>query len=393
MLRRLWLVFAQTATVAVALLFVLTTLRPDLLPGAAGSRGDGVVTLQQVEPRPAATPAGAQQPANAAHVASYSEAAKRAMPAVVNIYTSKEVRFRHPMVDDPLFRRFFEDQMPQSQRQTSLGSGVIVSPQGYVLTNHHVVDGADDIQVQLADGRRFAAKVRGTDPDTDLAVLKAEGNDLPAMTLGNPDGVQVGDVVLAIGNPFGLGSTVTLGIVSALGRNQLGINRLEDYIQTDAAINPGNSGGALVDADGHLIGIPSSIFSRTGGSMGIGFAVPVSIARSVMEQIIAGGEVSRGWLGVELQEMTPELAESFGLKKATGVVVVRALPGGPAERSGVRGSDIIVEVAGKRVDDRPSLLLRVASIAPGTKVPLKVLREGAEKTLDIEVGKRPKNVR
>jgi serine protease DegQ len=378
------LTFAQVTTVGVALLFVATTLRPDLVSGPASRPPNAVVTVQQVgEPA-----AGAAPRAN-----SYSEGARRAMPAVVNIYTSKERRSRHPMADDPLFRRFFGEGLPPSHRQSSLGSGVIVSSQGYILTNLHVIDGADDIEVVLADGRRLAAKVRGTDPDTDLAVLKAEGTQLPAITLGDAERLQVGDVVLAIGNPFGFGNTVTSGIVSALGRNHLGINRLEDYIQTDAAINPGNSGGALVDVDGNLVGINSSIYSRSGGSMGIGFAVPISIAKSVMEQIIEGGEVSRGWLGVELQSLTPELAESFGLAKPSGVLVSRTLAGGPADKGGIRDSDIIVELDGRRIDDRPTLVLRVAGIAPGKVVPLKVLRKGAEKTLDVEIGRRPANVR
>jgi len=384
MTRRLWLVFAQACTVSLGLLFVVMTLRPDLLP--AQVKGNVVLTQQAPAGGMAANPGEAVQ---AAQGAGYSGAAKRAMPAVVNIFTSKETKLRHPLMDDPTFRRFFGDSIPQAQRQSSLGSGVIVSPQGYVLTNHHVIDGADDIQLVLADGRRLRATVRGTDPDTDLAVLKAEGSDLPAITLGNPESLQVGDVVLAIGNPFGFGNTVTSGIVSALGRNQLGINRLEDYIQTDAAINPGNSGGALVDTAGNLVGINSSIFSRTGGSMGIGFAIPVSIAKTVMEQIIAGGEVSRGWLGVELQELTPEIAATFGLSDPAGVLVARALPGGPAQKAGLRDSDIIVELDGRRVEDRPALTLRVASLPPGKVVPVKVWRERAERTIDVEIGRRP----
>ncbi len=387
-LRRFWLLFAQACTVALGLLFVLTTLRPDLT--ASAPLGRVVVTQQVVSP--SGESPDKDLPRAAGRALTYSDAAKRAMPAVVNIFTSKESEFRHPLIDDPLFRRFFGGSPPHSRRESSLGSGVVVSAQGYVLTNHHVIDGADDIQLVLADGRRLKATVRGTDPDTDLAVLKAEGDDLPAITLGDPARVQVGDVVLAIGNPFGFGNTVTFGIVSALGRNQLGINRLEDYIQTDAAINPGNSGGALVDSEGNLIGINSSIFSRTGGSMGIGFAVPISIARSVMEQIIAGGEVSRGWLGVELQELTPELAESFGLKQTAGVLIARALPGGPAAKAGVRDSDIIVAVDGRRIEDRPALILSVASLAPGRVVPVKLWREGAETTVAVEIGRRPKTI-
>ena len=257
-------------------------------------------------------------PVSAPPVATFADAAKKAMPAVVNIYTSKEMRQRQPLVDDPMLRRYFPDlaeRLPR-QRATSLGSGVIVSPEGYVLTNHHVIEGADDIQLVLADGRRIGARVRGTDPESDLAVLKADGGTFPAITFGALDRVQVGDVVLAIGNPFGFGNTVTMGIVSALGRNHLGINRFEDFIQTDAAINPGNSGGALVDTAGNLIGINSTIYSQSGGSLGIGFAIPVSLARTVLEQIIKDGEVTRGWLGIEPQDVTAEVAQALALESA-----------------------------------------------------------------------------
>ena len=287
MLRRFWLIFAQACTLCLAALFVVTTLRPDLL-ARFGEKSGQVVLLQETS-TPVSTPT----------VASFSDAAKKAMPAVVNIYTSKEMRQRGALLDDPLLRRYFPDlaeRLPR-QRATSLGSGVIVSPEGYVLTNNHVIEGADDIQLVLADGRRIGARVRGTDPESDLAVLKADGENFPAITFGTLDRVQVGDFVLAIGNPFGFGNTVTLGIVSALGRNHLGINRFEDFIQTDAAINPGNSGGALVDTAGNLIGINSTIFSQSGGSLGIGFAIPVSLARTVLEQIIKDGDVTRGWLG------------------------------------------------------------------------------------------------
>ena len=270
MLRRIWLVFAQACTLCLAALFVVSTLRPDLLSRAA-DKSAPVVLLQETS-TPVVTPS----------VATFSDAAKKAMPSVVGIYTSKEMRQRGPLADDPLLRRYFPDlaeRLPK-QRATSLGSGVIVSAEGYVLTNNHVIDGADDIQIVLADGRRLGARVRGTDPESDLAVLKADGDNFPAITFGALERVQVGDFVLAIGNPFGFGNTVTLGIVSALGRNHLGINRFEDFIQTDAAINPGNSGGALVDTAGNLIGINSTIFSQSGGSLGIGFAIPVSLART-----------------------------------------------------------------------------------------------------------------
>src|SRR5436190_14014715 len=322
MLRRFWLLFAQVSTICIAALFVVATLRPDLLARVAGK--NNVVLMQEIAPA---------QPSP--KIESLADAAKKAMPSVVNIYTSKEVRQRNPLLDDPLLRRFFPGLGEgDTRRATSLGSGVIVSNEGYVLTNNHVIDGADDIQLVLADGRRLHATVRGNDPESDLAVLKAEGKDLPAITFGALDNVQVGDEVLALGNPFGLGNTVTHGIISALGRNHLGINRFEDFIQTDAPVNPGNSGGALVDSGGNLIGINSAIFSQSGGSQGIGFAIPVSLAKSVLEQIIRDGEVTRGWLGIEPQELTPELANALTGSGAEGVLIRGVMKSGPADRAG-----------------------------------------------------------
>ena len=330
MLRKFWLLFAQACTLCLAALFVVATLRPDLLPRLAG-KDNSVVLLREET-----TPAGVSG------AGSYSDAAKKAMPAVVNIYTSKAVRSRNPLLDDSTLRRYFPElaeRMPE-RRATSLGSGVIVAPEGYVLTNHHVIDGADDIEVVLADGRELHASVKGIDPESDLAVLKADGRDLPSITLGTMDRLQVGDVVLAIGNPFGFGNTVTLGIVSALGRNHLGINRFEDFIQTDAAINPGNSGGALIDTTGNLIGINSTIFSQSGGSMGIGFAIPVSLARTVLSQIIKQGEVTRGWLGVEPQSITREAAQALALARTDGVLVRALQRDGPADRAGIQVRDV-----------------------------------------------------
>jgi serine protease DegQ len=264
-----------------------------------------------------------------------------------------------------------------------------VSAEGYVLTNHHVVDGADDIQLVLADGRRIKARIRGVDPESDLAVLKADGERLPAITFGKLDNVQVGDIVLAIGNPFGFGNTVTLGIVSALGRNHLGINRFEDFIQTDAAINPGNSGGALVDAAGNLIGINSTIFSQSGGSLGIGFAIPVSLARNVLEQIIRDGVVTRGWLGIEPQEVTAEVAQALALDKPGGVVIRGLVRDGPAARAGVQLRDVVTEIDGKPTRDVPSLLARIAELPPGAPARVKILRDGRPVDVDVTVGKRP----
>ncbi len=384
MLRKFWLLFAQACTLVLAALFVVATLRPDLLPRFSGT--GNVVLLQQ-----AAGPAVPPAP-GAGGTASFAGAAKAAMPAVVNIYTSKEMRGRHPLLDDHLLRRYFPDlaQRMPPQRATSLGSGVIVASEGYVLTNHHVVDGADDIQLVLADGRRIAARVRGTDPETDLAVLKAEASGLPAITFGDLDAVEVGDAVLAIGNPFGFGNTVTSGIVSALGRTQLGINRYEDFIQTDAAINPGNSGGALVDAAGRLIGINSTIYSRSGGSMGIGFAIPVSLARDVLAQIIEKGEVTRGWLGVEPQDVDAAAARALALDRAEGVVIVGLQRGGPADRAGIRVRDVVVEVEGRPTHNTPTLLARIAQLPPGSSARVTVLRDGRPVAVDVTVGRRPR---
>ena len=378
-MRKLWLVFAQTATICLAALFVISTLRPDLLTG--NSRG-AVVTVKE----PQADAQGRVNPA------SFSEAARKAMPAVVNIYTSQEVkRQRHPFMDDPLFRYFFGEQ-PEAgpQRREGLGSGVIVSEQGYVLTNHHVVESVDQIEIALADSRKVPAKVVGTDPETDLAVLKIEAQKLPAITFAKAEQVRVGDFVLAIGNPFGVGQTVTLGIVSGLGRSHLGITTFENFIQTDAAINPGNSGGALVDASGNLVGINTAIYSQTGGSMGIGYAIPVSTARLVMEQIIQKGSVTRGWIGVGVQDVTREIAESFKLSATGGVLITQVERGGPADKGGVKLGDVLLTVNGKRVADSTAMLNSISTLQPGEDAKLKVYRNQAENELTVTVGRRPR---
>jgi serine protease DegQ len=379
MLRRFWLLFAQIATVCVAALFVVATLRPDLLARFAGK--NNVVLVQE-------TPVTIPAP----KIASLADAAKKAMPSVVNIYTCKEVRgHRQPLTDDPILRRFFpglEDNEPR--RATSLGSGVIVSSEGYVLTNNHVVEEADDIELVLADGRRMRAVVRGSDPESDLAVLKIDGKNLPVITFGQLENVLVGDTVLAIGSPFGFGSSVTHGIISALGRSHLGINRFEDFIQTDAAVNPGNSGGALVDSSGNLVGINSAIFSQSGGSQGIGFAIPVSLARTVLEQIIKDGEVTRGWLGIEPQDITPELATAFSLSKSDGVLIRGVLKSGPADRAGMQVRDVVVNIDGKPTHDVVSLLAQIAALTPGSQARLQVVREHTQVDIDVIVGKRPK---
>ncbi|ACL71839.1 Do family serine endopeptidase [Thioalkalivibrio sulfidiphilus] len=326
---------------------------------------------------------------------SYADAVDHAAPAVVNIHTRKTVTQQaHPFLEDPLFRRFFGDRFepPPGQRtQTSLGSGVILSPQGYVLTNHHVIRDADEIEVMLADGRSLEAQVVGTDPDTDLAVLRIQpgSEDLPSITIGGSTGLRVGDVVLAIGNPFGVGQTVTQGIVSATGRSRLGINTYEDFIQTDAAINPGNSGGALINAYGELVGINTAIFTRSGGSHGIGFAIPVDLARDVMTQIIEQGQVVRGWLGIEVQEITPQLAESFGLRDRRGVLIAGVLRDSPAGQAGLRPGDIITHIGGDRVNDAQDALNFIARARPGEMLSMEGIRDGQKIEIRSQVGTRP----
>ena len=378
-MKKLWLTFAQTATVALAVLFVLTTLKPEWLPQRA--LGPQIVELREAAQGSLAT----------SRTGSYSDAVRKAAPAVVSIFTSKEIKTPpHPFFNDPLFRRFFGDGPgDEPQRASGLGSGVIVSNRGYILTNHHVVEAADDIEVGLADGSKFRAKVIGTDPETDLAVLQVDRSNLPAITFGQAESVKVGDVVLAIGNPFGVGQTVTMGIVSALGRSGLQINTYENFIQTDAAINPGNSGGALTDSAGNLIGVNTAIYSRTGGSLGIGFAIPVSTAKHVMEQIIETGNVTRGWIGVEAQEITPELAESFRLSTTTGVLIAGVLKGSPADRAGMKPGDILISIDGKPVTDPTAMLNIVASLTPGRSAAAKIRREQKDVDLKVEVGKRP----
>jgi serine protease DegQ len=314
---------------------------------------------------------------------SFSAAAEKAMPSVVNIFTSKELPGGRGL-EDPLLRRFFGE-----QRATSLGSGVIVSRDGYVLTNNHVVEGADEIAVMLPGNRNIAAQIVGSDPDTDLAVLKVKANNLTPITFGDSDRIKIGDVVLAIGDPFGVGQTVTMGIVSATGRNRMGINPIENFIQTDAAINPGNSGGALVDTSGNLVGINSAIVSPSGGSLGIGFAIPVSMARQVMDQIIKTGRVARGWLGVEIQDITPEIAAYLKLKRPGGAVVTSVVQGGPADKGGMQPGDVVLSLGGKPVDDTATLISETAKLSPGQRMELEVLRQGKELRLSVIAGTRP----
>jgi serine protease DegQ len=378
-MRKLWLLFAQSTTVALGVLFIVVLFKPDLLHWQPRQQN---LTIQQAPHRAAGDPAASD---------SFAPAAQKVIPTVVNVFTQQKVRTpAHPALQDPIFRYFFGDRLDARPREVSnLGSGVIVSPNGYILTNHHVVDAADEIQVALADGKTLPARVVGADPETDLAVLKIDATNLPAITFAQADSLRVGDWVLAVGNPFGVGQTVTAGIVSALGRTHLGINTFENFIQTDAAINPGNSGGALVDSAGHLVGVNSAIYSRTGGSQGIGFAIPVSIARQVMEQIIKSGSVTRGWVGIEVQDLTPELAESFSLKSAEGALIAGVLKGGPADTGGVRPGDILLAVNGSKVSDSASLLNLIAALKPGDVTRLTVARKQQSLELKIQVGRRP----
>jgi serine protease DegQ len=376
-MNRLWLIFAQTVTVAVAVLFVVTTLKPGWLPTQPS-----VIALQEAQP---------VIEDDKRSLGSYREAARAALPSVVHIYTTQQIKQqKHPLLDDPIFRHFFGERPEgQPQRNSGLGSGVIVSPNGYILTNYHVVEAADDIQVSLNDGSTHKARVVGSDPESDLAILQIKAEKLPIITFGQMDNLRVGDVVLAIGNPFGVGQTVTMGIVSALGRSHLGINTFENFIQTDAAINPGNSGGALVDVHGNLVGINTAIYSRTGGNHGIGFAIPVSSARSIMEQIIQNGTVTRGWIGVEAQEITPELAESFGLPDIEGALIAGVVRGSPADVAGVRPGDVLLAVAGKVVKNPQTMLDLIAALKPDERAGFRLRRDKNIIELQVKIGKRP----
>ena len=387
MLRKLWLIFAQTATVALALYFVVLTLHPDWLAARADKSASSSASGAPLLPS-AATSTGRDR-----MVVSYAEAARRAMPAVVNINTSKEISVgKAGFGNDPLFKRFFGDQLgPQKQQIASLGSGVIVNSQGYILTNNHVIEAADDIEVALSDGRKVSAKLVGADPETDLAVIRIELDNLPTITFGKSEQAQVGDVVLAIGNPFAVGQTVTMGIISALGRNHLGINTFENFIQTDAAINPGNSGGALVDVHGNLIGINTAIYSNNaaGGSLGIGFAIPVSTARQVMDEIVSTGQVVRGYIGVEPQEITPEMVDALRLPRSSGAMIAGVMRNGPADTAGLKPGDILISVNGHAVEDTTTMLNQIAQLKPGQDATIGVVRGAQRLDLKVKIGKRP----
>jgi len=386
MLNRLWLLFAQSVTILLAALFIVATLKPEWISNTQMGSMVESVTLRE----------GAYD-SSAISPGSYHEAVKKSMPAVVNIFTSKantkpKARKDGNKSSDPLFKFFFGDQPPDAEPSSSLGSGVIVSPEGVILTNYHVISDADEIEVALVDGKKVKAKIIGGDPETDIAVLKIDVKQLPMpITLGKIESVHVGDVVLAIGNPFGVGQTVTSGIISALGRDHVGINTFENFIQTDAAINPGNSGGALVDTRGQLIGINTAIYSNNGGSMGIGFAIPINLAKQVMESILSNGSVTRGWIGVEPQNLSKGLSESLGLpQNTTGVLLSGVLEGGPAARGGIKPGDVLVAVNGNSTKDVRQLLNQIAQIGPGNEATLKILRKDKELDVKVQTGKRPK---
>ena len=373
-MKRYWLLFSQVVTVLFAVWFVLVTLKPEWLNRRPSLQG--VTLLEAPSNAPGTVMPGSMSPA-----------AKSAAPAVVSIATT-QARRSHPLANDPWFRFFYGDREDDSP-QMGLGSGVIVSPEGYILTNNHVVEGAQEIEVTLSDSRRTTAKVIGTDPDTDLAVLRITLDRLPVIAMGNSDTVQVGDKVLAIGNPFGVGQTVTGGIISALGRNQLGINTFENFIQTDAAINPGNSGGALVDVNGSLLGINTAIYSRSGGNMGIGFAIPVNTARQVLEGLVRNGQVTRGWIGVEPVELNSDLAETFGIKQTEGVIITGVLQNGPAFKAGLKPGDVLLAVGEKDVRNVSELLTLIAAQTPGTAVKMRIKRRNADMTLEVTPAQRP----
>ncbi|KQW42957.1 MULTISPECIES: S1C family serine protease [unclassified Roseateles] len=384
MLKRLWLIFAQAVTVALAVLFVISTLKPQWLQRPRQPDATIAQTARQIALPPS--------PAASVVRAGFAQAARVASPAVVSITASKAPsragRAHEPLFGFPGFP--FGQRQPRGSPQLGLGSGVIISADGVLLTNNHVVEGASDIEVMLSDGRQAQAKLIGTDPETDVAVLKIDLPDLPTIALGDAASLQVGDVVLAIGNPFNVGQTVTSGIVSALGRNQLGINTFENFIQTDAAINPGNSGGALVDADGRLVGINTAIFSRSGGSLGIGFAIPVDVARQVASSLLQDGVVARGWIGVQTRELTPELADALKLGDAKGVLIGGVVNDAPAAQAGIRPGDVLTRIGERTVATPAELLASVAALKPGAQVDVGVQRAGKPMTFQLAVTQRPK---
>jgi Do/DeqQ family serine protease len=320
---------------------------------------------------------------------SYASVVRKVSPSVVNIYTSKTLRF-DPALQEYLRQMYGADRVPNERRLQSLGSGIIVSSDGYILTNNHVVEGADEVKVSLSNEKTvYDAKILGTDPQTDVAVVKVTAENLPAITFADSDKIEVGDVTIAIGDPFGVGQTVTMGIVSAKDRGGMGITSYEEFIQTDASINPGNSGGALVDANGRLVGMNTAILSRTGGNQGIGFAVPINLARYVMERIVVDGKVTRGYLGVKIKPLTSEIAKKFNLPQQNGALIAEVTPGSPGERAGLKPGDIVTEFDGKPVADSRHLQLMVARKPPGSQVSIRIVRDGKDQTLTVQLGELP----
>lgn len=377
MIKKLWLIFAQACAVSLAIYFTLEVLRPHWLP--------------DVLHRPTHLVSDSNRLADG-----FRKAVTKATPAVVNIFTSKTLITSpsHPFLDDPEIQKFFGDELNKQfspeEQASAMGSGVIVSPEGYILTNQHVVESADSIEVNLIDGRRAKAELVGSDPETDLAVIRIREDNLPSLDFAPDHAAQVGDVVLAIGNPFGVGQTVTMGIISALGRNHVGINTFENFIQTDAAINPGNSGGALVDTEGRLLGINTAIFSRSGGSLGIGFAIPSDTVRDVLDQIVKSGSVTRGYIGVEQQNINTELVKAFNLPRESGVIVAGVVQDGPADKAGIEVGDILLKLDDKEITDTADMLNLVAGTTPGEKRTFSILRNGEEIKIQVEIGVRPK---
>ena len=383
-MRRVWLFLAQLITVAFAGLFIVAYFMPELI--------DQFRPFSSAKPAPAPKPTPAQTAITPRF--SFREAVEKANPAVVSIFTVKKVSpgnslfSRGPFFDQPMGSPVF----PRNQQEIkNLGSGVIIDPSGLILTNNHVVEAADQIEVALADGKTtYKPKIIGTDPETDLALLKIEATGLPSIPLGNSEQLKVGDIVLAIGNPFGVGRTVTMGIISALGRTELGINTYEKFIQTDAAINPGNSGGPLIDLQGNVVGINTAIFSETGGSLGIGFAIPAEMVKKIVAQIKEHGQVIRGWLGVEVAAITPEIIRDYGLPKETsGALLWHILQNSPLVDSGIKAGDIIVAVNDQPVVKPRELIDLVADLVPGSDAKITVLRENKTAEYKIKVGQRP----
>lgn len=372
----------QFITVGLALAFIIMYLYPSL--------SSSPTTVVELTENTNGHPAGIPDTG----MVSYSTSVKKAAPAVVNIYATKIITERRiPFFDDPAFKHFFGNETSRTRQRSepSLGSGVILNSQGYVLTNNHVIDGAGEIAIALLDGRTTTATLVGADPESDVAVLKIELPELPSITIGRSDNIQVGDVVLAIGNPFGVGQTVTSGIISGLGRNSLGINTFENFIQTDAAINPGNSGGALVNAYGELIGINTAIFSQSGGSQGIGFAIPINLAKDVLKQIIEQGHVIRGWLGIKIQDISPGLAESFDLASTDGVVIANIVVNGPADKAGLDRGDVITHINNEKVSNFHDTLNRISMEKPGNKITLTIIRNGKTIKKEAVTAERPQS--